>query len=1584
MSADHRRWTLLTPLLGLVLSCASRTGKLDPPVEEVQRDAIVELLCPVLTLSEPDAEGALSGEIACGELDGLLPGGRGVLYARPGDERGDGTFELGMAQVEAIGAETATVTLNVSGDAPARVGDLAELPVFIHPRATPSVLFDLGLRHVLFTDTDGQLLLSYRDMEDTWPGDLDAAAAPVFAEYVRDNAWLAEQVEGGETPIGLGRYPDVSLAQAMKKTDASDVMGFLRFVDAYPGRYLGHEWDFLEVYATWVVNGGPTSPEEIRLATLETTDPAERRGFLEAVLDWVGDDAAFFAGVWYSQAVGWSVEGRREEARATLALLVEWSELMGDPRVRGLASEAVGQLAEDEGRTDDAIEMWEQAAEHYAAAGSTSDLADIHRNVARVLHNTERYAEAVEAYRRSIALREEAGEPQSAADAWMGLGGALKALSRFDEALVAYQEARALYAGRSDLGAQRAEARALARMAEVLKAQGQLGRAMELTAASLEIRQRFGELDEVADGWQDMGSTLWDMGELSDAERYYAQALDVFQELGRDSDAASCLTNLGSLAWIRGDLDTAHANYEAALGIYRALGQRFDESDVLQRMGDLQGERGAFTAAYASLDEAIRIREALGMRGAVGETLLSLGQTLERQGNLPLAIDTYTRALGLFREVGDRAQEADALNRLAWAHFLDKDTAAATEQVRQALALQREIGDAEGAAQSLVTLANFTASFAGDLDQAEALADEALATARALPSKPREADALEALAGIYANRGQLQRAHDTFSEALALFEAIGDKGRQAQLLARMADVEQSWGQYEACVATYERVIGIAQEAGLPSVEANALLQIAWTKGLLGQPADGLVLAEKAEAMYREADDDWGLMNTYNTLGSLYGDLGELATALEYNERSMALAVAFGDRWGQVGSLNNIGTLYNAQRDFESAVDYFGRARAKAVEMDFLTLRVITGANHAEALGRLGRYDEAEAVVTAALAEAEDGESEPQVAALRITQGTLYAGQQRYDEALAALREAEAIAARLGLVSTRTKALTEQGQVLRERGDPAAAARALEQAIALVEQYRLPNASWRPRYELGLALRDAGRPDDAIASLKRAVTELEGLKGKLAGGDAAAARFEAGTADVYAALVDLLMAEGRAEEAWQYVGRGKAQEMSQLGGDDAAVADAATAALLEQAEALRSREVALAKQLEAELALPADQQSSEKIDHLLAELDTLQLAFEDFTASLAAEHPDVYDRIGIQPPDFYKLQGQLREGEALLEPVVLPDRVALFVVRAGNTPLIVREVEITEADLRAHVARARAALEFPRGDASRGARTLSAQKPAAPPDPVVEGKALYDLLIAPILADLEGVETLLVSPGGALRYVPFAALHDGEGWLIERYRLAVLTESGALGRRETLADQQQAALLAFANPDATLPGAEAEVAALSDAWGDTRTFVGDEATKAALRREVRTSQILHLATHGVLLSENPEGSYLLFAGEGADARLTFREITLLPLVDTRLAVLSACSTAMGVSGEGTEIIGLAHQFERRGADTVVASLWDVNDASTSALMTAFYTNLRDAELGRAEALRRAQLGLLADPATAHPYYWAPFILIGDWR
>jgi CHAT domain-containing protein len=265
--------------------------------------------------------------------------------------------------------------------------------------------------------------------------------------------------------------------------------------------------------------------------------------------------------------------------------------------------------------------------------------------------------------------------------------------------------------------------------------------------------------------------------------------------------------------------------------------------------------------------------------------------------------------------------------------------------------------------------------------------------------------------------------------------------------------------------------------------------------------------------------------------------------------------------------------------------------------------------------------------------------------------------------------------------------------------------------------------------------------------------------------------------------------------------------------------------------------------------------------------------------------------------------------------------------------------------------------------------------------------LHAWLVAPMEPALKrlGVTTLVWVPDGPLRGLPFAALHDGTTHLAQRYAIAAtpvaaLTDPRPLGPAGVRADLW--GLTVASQGFAALPGVAGELDRLSALLGvgakrDERFSV--DALQDSLKRA--PANTLHIASHGQFAPEAARTFLLAY-----DGRLTLPALrSAIAAGKTReepleLLVLSACQTA---AGDERAALGIAGVAIGAGARSAVATLWAVSDASTALLVERFYRELVSAKRNRAEALRAAQLALLAEPATAHPFYWAPFVLIGNW-
>jgi CHAT domain-containing protein len=331
--------------------------------------------------------------------------------------------------------------------------------------------------------------------------------------------------------------------------------------------------------------------------------------------------------------------------------------------------------------------------------------------------------------------------------------------------------------------------------------------------------------------------------------------------------------------------------------------------------------------------------------------------------------------------------------------------------------------------------------------------------------------------------------------------------------------------------------------------------------------------------------------------------------------------------------------------------------------------------------------------------------------------------------------------------------------------------------------------------------------------------------------------------------------------------------------------------------------------------------------------------------------------------------QLDPRAAIVYPIILPERLAVILSLPGQ-PLRYHTIAWQET-----------------GELRRTFEDLFANLNPyiSSPDPLRPHRQFYDWLIRPIQAELagNGIETLVFVLDGLLRNVPIAALHDGQQYLIEQYNV-VLTPGLQLLSPRSLSRQELKALaagLAEARQGfSSLPGVKQEVREIAQIV-PAQVLLDGEFTRDRLQTEIAatTFPIVHLATHGQFSSQ-AENTFLLTWDERINVKDIDRLLQERDRNPIELLILSACQTAVG---DERSALGLAGVAIRSGARSTLATLWSVQDQSTANLIAYFYLALFQSNLTKAEAVRQAQLSLLRSEQYRHPYYWAPFVLVGNW-
>jgi CHAT domain-containing protein len=372
-------------------------------------------------------------------------------------------------------------------------------------------------------------------------------------------------------------------------------------------------------------------------------------------------------------------------------------------------------------------------------------------------------------------------------------------------------------------------------------------------------------------------------------------------------------------------------------------------------------------------------------------------------------------------------------------------------------------------------------------------------------------------------------------------------------------------------------------------------------------------------------------------------------------------------------------------------------------------------------------------------------------------------------------------------------------------------------------------------------------------------------------------------------------------------------------------------------------------------------SSRTVTQLEKRIAELELRDRSASKDLAATGPPG-GRLSMT-----SLQGALGAENALIEYVESDGSISAFVVTEKRIELF-GDIAHRE-DIRAGLEQLRFQFESLKFGKEKLAGLLPLLKKKA--DTVLA--ALYSRLIQPTAGAIEG-KSLIIVPAGVLHYVPFQALHTGDSYLIESHTINYAASAAAwlqLRSRKKPGPVRKALLVGYA--DASIPQVEAEIRGLEDIFGESLTLTGEDAQFRACLDAAGGHDLIHFACHGTFRPDNPTYSSLHLA----DGWVTVGDICETRL-NAELVTLSACETGLREIAAGEEILGLARGFLTAGANNVVLSLWTVNDAATAALMSNFYEEMQRGT-SIAASLRSAQIRSIV--SGDHPYFWAPFFLIG---
>jgi CHAT domain-containing protein len=665
-------------------------------------------------------------------------------------------------------------------------------------------------------------------------------------------------------------------------------------------------------------------------------------------------------------------------------------------------------------------------------------------------------------------------------------------------------------------------------------------------------------------------------------------------------------------------------------------------------------------------------------------------------------------------------------------------------------------------------------------------------------------------------------------------------------------------------------------------------------------------------------DHGGEAKTLSNIGVIYSSIGKPQEALKYHNQALPISREVGDLSGEATTLNNIGSVYDDIGKPDEALKYYNQALPISREVGDRSGEAKTLNNIGSAYDDIGKPDEALKYYNQALPIRREVGDRSGEAATLNNIGLVYDGIGKPDEAL--------------------KYYNQALPILREVGDRGG------EAITL--------------NNIGGVYRDNNQPAEAIKNLEASLNIYLDMRGELSRDNRK--QFLTTNQRTVITLAEILIQQNQPEKAFQWLNLATTADLADYNRlINAQVANPEAQKAIENWKNNNQQLEAMRQQLQTKFS-----------DESARKMREFEATVNKEAETIAQKYPEVAELFETKPTDIAQLQQNIAPDTLVIQPVPLRDKIALFLLTKDKLTVIESNIKADEFNQLVNTYR----------------NQLADRKNA---DYLVTSSQLYDILIRPIEQQIKtnSPKNLAIIATDQLRYIPFESLYDSktEQYLLQKYPISYLTRiSTANIPNSPSKTAKNLQALALANPKPTnqeLKGTEKEAENLLKIFPQSETYLGEKATLDTFKTQASRFSILHLGTHGCFeLAGCPnlkmEANTILFAN---NQQYNIADAALLGLKNTELITLSACQTAKEANANGQEISGLAYVLERAGAKSVIASLWNAEDNTSAEIMTQFYQNLQKG-MNKSEAMQQAKLSQIKE--NPKPYFWSPFILIGD--
>lgn len=971
------------------------------------------------------------------------------------------------------------------------------------------------------------------------------------------------------------------------------------------------------------------------------------------------------------------------------------------------------------------------------------------------------------------------------------------------------------------------------------------------------------------------------------------------------------------------------------------------------------------------------------------------------EASLREAIVQYDKAALLWTSISDFANAADATLKSGGVYFLINEYKQALERYQNAELIAEKTGNW-------------------------------LAQARALSEIGR----------VQSYLGNNNLAQQQLTKSLRLFEQ--QKGNRtteasnayAEALSNLAEVSYSKGDFANGLRQLESALDFLRND--PEIEAKIHLFKGYITGSIGQSQKAFAEISLALRLYQATANRIGEGLALTAMG-VWHSLKNEDRAIELHNQAIKIFRAAGDRHSEALARSGVGQVYENLKVYSDAGAYYKSALELFENIGSLDGMSTSTFNVARAQHLSGNSDQALTYYEHCLKLSRTaGKLRTEAYALKGI-AALYSEQGHHEPALKQYQKIQKFYKSIGDLRGQAMALNAHGDFFLKIGEKQKALDIYRQEFTLSEKIGDNGILLSALYNLARANQALDLHDIALSLIKQSLDLIEDVRGNTKSPDFRASYFS-GVREHYDLCIDILMqldrlrpGQGFAAEAFFMSEKGRARLLLDLLSESRFnIREGAAKDLIEQERRLKGL---LRLQTEYEMHLSVSGNSTE-ITEVADQMAQLRYEYQAVQAQLRKENPRLFAFEQFKPVNLERIQNELRDSDTMLLEYALGDeRSYLWAVTYNSVQYYVlphRKVIEDAANELYKLITAR------QGSGEQSNKDYQASVEAAENLYSEKAQDLSRMLLGPLAGQL-ATRRLVIVTEGALQYIPFDMLpvplaqtagpiSPSKTLVVETNEVVVLPSASTLlairgaqnDNRSTgklvaiIADpvfsrsddrvQIEAPSPATATVDqdpdaqtneslklARLAHASEEADAISAVAPGGTTLVAkgfDASRETAMSSEVSRAQIVHFATHGFLDDEHPELSAVVLTMMDRNG---VRRNGLMPLPDiyslnlsAELTVLSACQTALGKDIKGEGLVGLTHSFISAGSKSVVASLWKVDDRATALLMADFYDSMFQKGMSPAAALRAAKLKMMRDARWSAPYYWAGFVLQGEYN